>query len=115
MLCEDFKEYMTKIKNFNDPEIRIHWPVIDIDAIEALDQPERFGLQIADIVVSGITAALEPDFYGNTEPRFARALKPHVYHHNGNYLSYGAKLVPTADRLAQTPHVPDFIEIFKGA
>lgn len=110
----DFQNYMTRLKNTDDPEIRIHWPVIDIDGIEALDQPERFGLQLADLVVSGITSALEPDFYGNTEFRFARALRPHVYNRNGNFLSYGAKLVPQPDRLQETPHVSEFLDIFKG-
>lgn len=109
---EDYREYMLLLRAMDDPDIRIHWPVIDIDGIEAADHGSRFGLQIADLVTSGITTALEPDFYGNVEPRFARMLKPHVYCRNKNYLSYGAKLVPGADKLDLNPQQAEFLEIF---
>lgn len=112
MNYDDFQSYMLKLKDMDDPEIRIHWPVIDIDGIEAQDHGARFGLQLADLVTSGITAALEPDFYGNVEPRFARMLKPHVYHRGKNYLSYGAKLVPPHEQLELTKHQREFIDIF---
>lgn len=114
MSADDFKEYMITLKNTEDPEIRIHWPTIDIDKIEALDQPERYGLQIADIVVSGITSAIEKDYYGNVEPRFAKALLPNIYNRNGNFLSYGAKLVPPADRLIDVPHVREFLALLRN-
>lgn len=109
---EHFRAYMQLLKDKDDPEIRIHWPVIDMDGIEAADHGSRFGLQIADIVTSGITTALEPDFYGNVEPRFARMLKPHVYHRGKNYLSYGAKLVPPADQLQLSEQQAEFLKIF---
>ena len=55
---DDFKNYLRLLKDADDPTINIHWPVIDIDGIEAHDQPARFGLQLADIAVSGLTWAL---------------------------------------------------------
>lgn len=113
MSYPDFKDYLEKLKQKQDDDIQIHWPVIDINGIEALDQPARYGLQIADLCVSGITWALEPDFYGNSEPRFARMLKERVYSRNGNYLSYGAKLVPPADKLPKSKQISEFVEIFK--
>jgi len=82
-----------------DNTVRIHWPVIDIDGVEAMDQGQRLGLQLADIAVSGLRSALEYDLYGNLEPRFAETLKPCVYGRGTNYLSYGAKLVPTSDQI----------------
>ncbi len=112
MNYDDFQSYIQRLKDNDDPEIRIHWPVIDIPAIEAEDHGNRFGLQIADLVVSGITSALEPDYYGNVEPRFARALKPLVYHRGNNYLSYGAKLVPHADTIPLTVQQGEFLQIF---
>lgn len=113
MNYDDFQAYIQRLKDANDPDIRIHWPVIDIAAIEAQDHGSRFGLQIADLVTSGITAALEPDYYGNVEARFARMLKPIVYNRTNNYLSYGAKLVPLADQIPLSDQQNEFVEIFK--
>lgn len=112
MSTDNFKAYLNLLKNADDPSIRIHWPVIDIMGIEAHDQPAKYGLQLADVAVSGLTWALEPDHYGNCEPRFARALKPIVYHRGTNYLSYGAKLVPPADHLVLTEQQQPFLDIF---
>ena len=112
MNYDDFQAYIQRLKDANDPDIRIHWPVIDIAAIEAQDHGSRFGLQIADLVTSGITAALEPDYYGNVEARFARMLKPVVYNRSNNYLSYGAKLVPPAEQIPLSEQQNEFVEIF---
>ncbi len=114
MSYPSFQQYLSDLANNGGKEIRIHWPVIDIDGVEAYDQIERKGLQIADLVTSGINVALEPDFYGNSEPRFASLLKPHIYNRQGNFLSYGAKLVPSDGRLGDTRHVPEFVKIFSS-
>jgi hypothetical protein len=108
----DFQNYMLHMQNANDPDIQIHWPVIDIPGIEALDHPNSYGLQLADLAISGLTAALEPDYYGNVEARFARSLKPRVYSRNGNYMSYGTKMVPPANQLQLTAEQQEFVEIF---
>jgi len=113
MSTDDFKAYLYRLRAADDLDIQIHWPVLDIEGIEAHDQPARFGLQMADIAVSGLTWALEPDYYGNCEPRFARALKPIIYCRSGNYLSCGAKLVPSANRLPATDQAKKFLDIFK--
>jgi hypothetical protein len=112
MNYDDFQSYIQRLKDTNDPEIRIHWPVIDIPAIEAEDHGARFGLQIADLATSGITAGLEPDFYGNVEPRFARMLKPVIYHRGRNYMSYGTKIVPPVDQIPFTDQQREFVELF---
>ncbi len=112
MNYDDFQAYIQKLKDANDPDVRIHWPVIDIPAIEAQDHGSRFGLQIADLVVSGITAALEPDFYGNVEPRFARMLKPVIYHRGQNYMSYGTKMVPHAEQIPLSDQQKEFVNLF---
>lgn len=114
MSTDDFKGYLQRLKDADDPAVKIHWPVIDIDGIEAHDQPARFGLQLADLAVSGLTWALEPDFYGNCEPRFARALKPIVYHRGGNYMSYGTKMVPGHDQLQFSLEQQPFLDLFAG-
>lgn len=100
MSYEDFREYLRTLQRRMDPDITIHWPVIDIDGVEAADHSQRFGLQLADLAISGLRAALEPDIYGNVERRFAEMLRNRIYSRDGRYLSYGAKLVPSADRIA---------------
>jgi hypothetical protein len=112
MNYDDFQDYMQRLKDANDPSIRIHWPVIDVAAIEAEDHGSRFGLQIADLVISGLTAALEPDMYGNVEPRFARMLRPIIYRRQGNFLSYGAKIVPQPETIPLSEQQQEFLEIF---
>lgn len=121
MNYEDFQGYLNVLRATFDADVQIHWPVIDIDGVEAVDHGQRFGLQLADLAVSGLRAALEPDPYGNLEPRFAEALKERVYARNGNFLSYGAKLVPTADKIAAhqqdgvaPANLADWLRIFGG-
>lgn len=114
MSTDDFKNYMHLLQAADDPDISIHWPVIDIDGIEAHDQAAKFGLQLADIAVSGLTAALELDLYGNVEPRFARSLKPIVYHRGANYRSYGTKIVPPAEQLVLNAQQLEFLQIYGG-
>jgi hypothetical protein len=108
----DFQNYVWRLRNLDDPEIRIHWPVIDIDGIEAHDHGARYGLQVADLSTSGLMAALEPDYYGNVEPRYARMLKPVVYSRNGNYMSYGTKMFPPAGDLQLTQQQQEFVQIY---
>ncbi|MGE3420345.1 MAG: DUF3800 domain-containing protein [Bradyrhizobium sp.] len=95
----NFRDYLRLLRAADDPDIQIHWPVIDIEGVEAVDHGQRYGLQLADLAISGLRSALEFDHYGNLEPRFAEMLKDNVYSRNGNFLSYGAKLVPLADRI----------------
>jgi len=112
MSTDDFKTYLRLLADTDNTQI--NWSVIDIDGIEAHDQAARFGLQLADIAVSGLTWALEPDFYGNCEPRFARALKPVIYHRGSNYMSYGTKMVPSHDTLDFSQEQQPFIDLFAG-
>lgn len=110
----EFRDYLNLLQRTDDPGIRIHWGVIDIDAIEAMDHGKRAGLQIADIMASSMTAALEPDMYGNCEKRYGETLKSRIYSRNGNYLSYGAKLVPRWEKIPLNPQQMEFIELFSS-
>jgi len=113
MSYPDFRAYMQRLRDSDDPDIQIHWPVIDIDGIEAHDQSAKYGLQLADLAVSGLTWGLERDYYGNCESRYARVLKPHVYNRGGNYFSYGAKIVPARERLTFTDQQQEFVRLFE--
>ena len=52
------------------------------------------GLQIADAIASGFFKAVEPSPYGHTEDRYARMLRPIVYHRQRCYQGYGLKFWP---------------------
>lgn len=111
---QDFRDYLERLKGFDDPEIQINWHVVDIPAIEARDHSTRAGLQIADVIATAMTAGLEPDFYGNCERRYAEILKPRIYRRRGNFLSYGVKLVPRADQIELTEQQRAFVQLFEG-
>jgi hypothetical protein len=111
---EGFRDYLSLLKSSEQDDIRIQWNVIDIPGIEARDHSSKAGLQIADLVAYCMTAGLEPDAYGNCELRYARILRPVVYHRGGNYLSYGVKLVPRADQIPLTAQQRDFVDLFAG-
>lgn len=111
---DDFRNYLRRLKNKTEDDIRIHWNVIDIDAVQAIDHSRRAGLQIADLIVYCMTAGVEPDAYGNNEPRYAEILKPLIYRRGDKYLSYGVKFVPRPDQIALTAQQLKFISIFGG-
>lgn len=98
---DGFRSYLQRLKNSHDTEI--HWPVIDIDAVDALDHSRVASLQIADCGVSAIAAAIEPDPYGNVEGSYIQELKGNIYNRQGKYLSYGLKTLPPLDSAELTP------------
>lgn len=111
---DGFRGYLTHLKNSDQEGIQIHWNVIDIEGIEAVDHSSRAGLQIADLIAYCMTAGLEPNPYGNCELRYAKILRPTVYCHHGNYLSYGVKLVPKPAQIPLSDQQRQFVELFGG-
>lgn len=98
MSYEAFRDYLRHLQQMMDGDVRIHWPVIDIEAVDARDHSTSAKLQLADIVASSVACAFEPDRYGNCEPRYAEALLPVTFCRKGNRLSYGLKIVPNPDK-----------------
>lgn len=113
MSYESFRAYLAHLKDQPDAGIKIHWPVIDIEAVDAQDHKKSASLQLVDAVASSFAAAVEPDFYGNCELRYAELLRPVTYHRNGNYLSYGVKVVPRYQDCGLDAQQTKFIELFK--
>ncbi|MBI2714071.1 MAG: DUF3800 domain-containing protein [Rhizobiales bacterium] len=112
MSYPDFREYLLRLRQ--DPTVKIHWPVIDIDGIRAEDHSTRAGLQIADIITSSIASGIEPDRFGNCETRYAESLRRVTYRRNKNYFSYGVKLVPKlADMPPLSAEQMRFIDLYK--
>jgi hypothetical protein len=107
----DFQEYLTWLKVSQETEI--HWPVIDIAAVEAHDHSQLAPLQVADALTSAFAAGLEPDYSGNCKPEYAEILKPIVYCRNGNYFSYGTKLVPSWQEMTLSADQMRFINLFR--
>lgn len=93
---EDLKEYLHKLKNEpQNPPIQIDWTAIDPERIEVLQHEDSMGVRLADGVASGMHCALELSKEGFCEDRYLRLMKPKIYERNGNYLSYGFKVVPS--------------------
>ncbi|GIL01251.1 MAG: hypothetical protein BroJett030_11500 [Alphaproteobacteria bacterium] len=113
MQYDEFRAYLGRLKDDDEGDVRIHWPVIDIDAVAAADHSSSASLQLADAVASAFAAGFEPDRYGNCEPRYAETLKPITYHRNKNYLSYGVKLVPNYEGCGLNQQQLKMIEVWK--
>lgn len=111
MQYDEFRDYLVRLKG--DKEVRIAWPVIDIDAVSAADHSGSASLQLADAIASSVAAGFEPDRYGNCEPRYAETLKPITYNRAKNYLSYGLKMVPKHEDCGLNEQQKKMLEIWK--
>ena len=115
MQYSDFQEYMHRLKESKTEDVRIHWPVIDIDSIEAKDHSKLAGLQLADTLASAVSNGLELDRYGNCEPRYVETLRPIIYSRRYNYYSYGMKFMRSPNDLKEALNLDQIktIELFK--
>lgn len=95
MSYDEMTDYLKLLKDqtgFFD--VRVVWSVVDPDLITAFTPGKRMGLQIADAVASSFYYAVQRSRHGFTEDRYARMLKPVVYHRQGQQLGYGLKFWP---------------------
>lgn len=113
MSYPDFQNYLTMLKADASGDVRIHWPVIDIDGVEAKDHSTSASLQLADVTASAFAYGVEQDQYGNCEPRYAEHLREKTYCRNGNYFSYGVKLFPEHEKIPATPDFGRFVRLFR--
>ena len=95
---DDFRRYLRHLRSIQDGRgaaYPVRWDHVHLDLILAEDHSRMAGLQLADIAASAFFQAVEPNFYGHTEPRYALALSPRVLHAiGGPKLRYGVKPVP---------------------
>lgn len=108
-----FREYLRRLKASNDEEVKIHWPVIDIEGVDAKDHSSSASLQLVDAIACSFACAVEPNIYGNCEIRYADILKPVTYQRRGNYLSYGVKVVPKPENCGLTDEQKRLVDLFK--
>ncbi|HMU22849.1 MAG TPA: DUF3800 domain-containing protein [Sphingorhabdus sp.] len=87
ILMRDGKE---KIK----PVRSIDWSVFSPDNIKVENHSLWAGLQIADVATSATAAALEPNIYGNYEPRYANTLAQRFLRKRNAVLDTGLILLP---------------------
>ncbi|WP_290780420.1 DUF3800 domain-containing protein [Hoeflea sp.] len=87
-------EFMRDGKEKLKPIRSIDWSVFDPADIRVENHAVRAGLQIADVVTSATFCALEPDKYGNVEPRYALSLKPRYLHVKRTISNHGLTLIP---------------------
>lgn len=105
---EDMVDYVRLLKQIGpqdrwiaarQEDVRIDWDVIDPTRMETAQKSQYAGLQIADLVASGIRAAVEPGTYGMTEHRYAKMLVDLTYYiennEKKNFGSYGLKFFPS--------------------
>ncbi len=109
---DGFKNYLLRLKNEGDTSI--HWPVIDIEGIDAQDHSRVAALQIADCGARAITEAFEPDMFGNVEGTYLKLLRPVIYNLKKNYMSYGLKILPTWEKASLTAEQREILEDFNG-
>ncbi|WP_372570777.1 DUF3800 domain-containing protein [Ruegeria jejuensis] len=76
------------------PVRSIDWSVLNPEDVKVEDHANRAGLQIADVATSAVYSALEPNLYGDTEPRYANFLRPRFLKQNKRILNCGVTLVP---------------------
>ncbi len=89
---KDYLRLLEQQASYSD--VRIDWSVIKPDQLAPYRAGRRMGLQIADAVAGSFCYAVEPSQYGYAEYRYARMLRPAVYHHNSRYIGYGLKFWP---------------------
>jgi len=112
MSYQHFRDYLRRL-TVAEQDVRIHWPVIDIDSVTAKDHSTSASLQIADVIASSFGAAIEPNNYSNCETRYAEILKPITYNRGNNYLSYGVKFVPRTEECGLTQEQGRLVTLFK--
>jgi len=94
MSYQELRDYLDLLRSMTAMDVRIEWSVIDPERVVALTSGKRMGLQIADAVAGSLYYAVERTRYGFTEDRYAKMLKPVLYHHRGKFLGYGLKFWP---------------------
>lgn len=76
----------------------IHWPSFEGHDFRLSAPSKTHLLQVADICASALFKAVEPDEYGNPEPRYLTELRSIIYRRTSGLLtSYGLKVFPNAE------------------
>lgn len=91
---------------------KIAWDILNPNDLEVLNHSKRAGLQFADCITSAIYAAVEPNMYGNHEPRYADLLRGNVIRKRGNALNHGIIPVPHFEKCGASAEQVAFFKSF---
>jgi hypothetical protein len=96
MSYNDMRDYLRLLEKQKKvgKDIRIEFERVPTDKLETQTPGRSMGLQLADATAGAFFNALEPDKFGNPEPRYLRTILPTVYRHGNNCQGYGFKIVP---------------------
>jgi Protein of unknown function (DUF3800) len=92
------KDYLAMMRDGKEvilPVRSINWNVLDIDSIAVENHKRWAGLQIADCITSAFYFGVEPNPYGNYEPRYSQILKDRLIRSSGVALNCGLTPVPS--------------------
>lgn len=76
------------------PIASIDWRAFDPNDISVVNHSKSAGLQLADVATSATATGLEPDVYGNPEPRYALELRPKFIRLSGRVANHGLTILP---------------------
>lgn len=107
ILMRDGRELMQPVRS-------IKWDVLDVNNIAVESHGKWAGLQFADCMTSAFFSAVEPNVYGNYEPRYADHFRPRLIRRNGNALNCGIAPVPSFTGCQPTDHHREFFLSFRG-
>jgi hypothetical protein len=92
---------------------KIQWDVLNPNDLEVLNHSKRSGLQFADCITSAFYAGVEPNFFGNHEPRYANTLRGNLIRKRGNALNHGVIPVPHFAKCDASPDQTAFFLSFR--
>lgn len=107
ILMRDGREMMQPVRS-------IKWDVLNVDNIAVETHDKWAGLQIADCITSAFFAAVEPNAYGNFEPRYAEHLRPRLLLRDNRALNCGVTPVPSLYGCKPNDHQKAFFESFRA-
>lgn len=110
------RDYMLLMRNGREvirPIRSIDWSVFHPNNIVVENHSKWAGLQIADATTSAFFAAVEPNGYGNHEPRYAAELAGNVICKKGCALNVGVSPVPGLAQCRPTSAQRAFFEGFR--
>lgn len=90
----DYLILMREGKEVVRPARSIDWRVFDPEDITVENHSKHAGLQVADIVTSATASALEPNMFGDIEPRYALLLYRRYIVDGGSPIGSGLTVIP---------------------
>lgn len=111
-VMKDYFEFMRDGRELYKPVRSINWTVFDPANIRVENHAVRAGLQIADVATSATLAALEPNEYGNVEPRYAVAMRHRYLRSRNHILNCGLTLIPGIGKSPLNDEQKAFVESF---